>query len=395
MTISTRNPKRGAALAAVLALAGAAAAQQPAPTPPTPPAAPAIKQFGRTSSSWTVSQSTDGKTVTVRGKDGDLSAEIDGKPVPAERVRRTDSGVTITDEDGTVVFDQPVPDTDTMTVRVGPGGATRIFAPRAGGGRGMSFYGRGFGPGAAAAGVPVEEPRVMIGVQLADPDASLRGHFGIKADEATLVSAVYEGLPAQAAGLEPYDIIVGINGQAPAGPAAVRKVLRDIDPGASVKVDVLHKGERKTVTLTPERYDREKIEKAKVNAIAALERDAPLAAAIAGAPGVQTWSFQGGMPYVGVTPGANGQPHVRVFGNAMDDEMAAKIDREVQEAMKRLQEHAAQLNGPQGLNQRLEQRLREMEERLQRLQGGVPTPPLAPAPAQPAPAPTPAAGSQS
>ena len=65
---------------------GQSAAVAPAapPEPPTP--STLIHSFTSVSSTWSMSQSVDGRTISVSSKDGKLSAEVDGKAVPDDRI---------------------------------------------------------------------------------------------------------------------------------------------------------------------------------------------------------------------------------------------------------------------------------------------------------------------
>ena len=386
----------------MLAFAGLAVAQSgpkspaaPAsPIPSNPPAAalaPEEHALGVTkSSSWTITRTENGRSVTLQGKDGTITAQVDGKDVPAERLERDGDTVRIKDDAGAVIFEQVVLEPAMATTIDGGPVVIREFAPR-----GRVFGGSGAQPGARAwaiaprasggaggspfgamVGEPVEQPKVMIGVQLAEPDASLRGHFGLKDGESTLVSGVYEGLPAHSAGLEPYDIIVAVEGQEAASPAAVRKALRAKDAGQSVQMDVLHKGVRRSVTLKLEAYDGAKMNAAKVNAIAQVGGDADdIFQTLSAAPG-QTWTFsrQGG-PMVGAVPGADGKSRNQIFwkidGSPAQHEDLARQTEELAEKMAAQADALAKQYGQTGntaeLNRRMEDRMRKMEEMLRQM----------------------------
>lgn len=390
-------------IGALLALAGSAMAQSapaapaaPAqPLPANPPAAALAPQDNAVGvmymSSWAITRSENGRTITLEGKDGNITAQVDGKAVPVERVERDGNTVRIKDESGAVIFDQVVIE---PTIATGVGGAAggpviirevnpsraRSLGGMLGGSqpRAWAIAPRGAAGGNALIGEPVEQPKVMIGVQLAEPDASLRGHFGLKDGESTLISGVYEGLPAHAAGLEPYDIIVAVEGQATASPDSVRGALRSRDPGQSVRLDVLHKGERKSIALTLAAYDQAKMESAKVNAIAAAGNADDIFQTLSvtpGAPG-QAWSFsrQGG-PMVGAVPGADGKSRNQIFwkidGNAAQHEELARQAQELAEKVAAQADAMAKQYGQTGnaaeLNKRMEERMRKMEEMIRQM----------------------------
>ncbi len=98
-------------------------------------------------------------------------------------------------------------------------------------------------------------PKVMIGVQMSMPSTELAGHLGINPAETTLVAGVYPDLPADAAGLEQYDVIIAVNGEKPAGGEAVRAALADAEPGDILTLTVLHRGEKRDVEITLAEWD--------------------------------------------------------------------------------------------------------------------------------------------
>ena len=113
------------------------------------------------------------------------------------------------------------------------------------------------GLGAIAPGA--EHPPVMMGIQLDEPSEALAYHLGIDREKSTMVAAVYKDLPASGAGLDVHDIIVSINGSEDAGPDALRKTLAESEAGDELALEIIHKGERKTVTVNLVAYDAEKL----------------------------------------------------------------------------------------------------------------------------------------
>lgn len=384
---------RGLGAACVLATCAGLAIAQSAPLAPMAPASPALPnppvaalapEDGVTkSSSWTITRTENGRAVTLEGKDGQISAQIDGQAVPAERIERDGQMLRIKDDQGAVIFEQMVIEPMTVTIMGGGPGAragARAFSGTLGqpGARAWALAPAAPGPGGSpfyAAGEPVEQPKVMIGVELAEPDASLRGHFGWKEGEMTLVSGVYQGLPAHDAGLEPYDVIVSIDGKTPAPPDVVRSALRAKNAGQSVKIDVLHKGEKKSVTLTLDAYDRAKMYSAKVDRIASASSGGTqdifeTLAATPVAPG-QTWTLNGrGGPMVGTLPGADGKSRNQVFwkidGNAAQHDELARQAEEIARQADEMARHAGQA-GTAEMNRRMEERMKKMEEMIRQM----------------------------
>ena len=386
---------------AALALAGTAIAQS-TPVDPLAPAAPPypptpIHSFTSVSSSWSMTQSVDGRTISVSSKDGKIAADVDGTPVPDDRIIQKSGSVRINDEKGESIFETAVPGAEPI-VRAGTTAFPRSFGslggPAARGGR-ISIA----SPSDRTVHMSMDAPKVMVGVQLVEPDSSLRGHLGLKEDETTLISAVYEGLPAAQAGLEPYDIVVAINGKPPASPELVRKSLRETEPGKSIALDIIHRGAKKTVTITVEKYDEQKLESAKVNSIAA-SASSPSTVAIAGDPNdpgaATSWSWGGGgrNPFVATVPGAPGQPSksITLWGRSGADqegmakrleELAERAKEQAQrsdEQVKRLHEQmmgdAAGGRNMMDLNRVMDERMKKMEEMMQRMMEQRNTPPV-------------------
>ena len=92
--------------------------------------------------------------------------------------------------------------------------------------------------------------RGWMGVQIQPVTAGIADSLGMKKAEGAIVDEPQAGSPAAKAGIEAGDVITALNG-------ALVKDLRDLArkiamtaPGTSVKIDILRKGETKTVTLT-------------------------------------------------------------------------------------------------------------------------------------------------
>ncbi len=87
--------------------------------------------------------------------------------------------------------------------------------------------------------------KVMLGINLGEPSTALRKHLKLKDGvQAILVEKVIEGLPADLAGLEDYDVIVSIDGSDQASGQILSKVLAEKDPGDTMKLMVLRSGEK-------------------------------------------------------------------------------------------------------------------------------------------------------
>jgi hypothetical protein len=310
--------------------------------------------------------------VSIRMENGKLvSVERNGKKVPLSQVKQGDGKITIHDADGNVL---QVVGIDISTPSIPPpppvpggmGGATERSVIRLK--EGAALPGKGMVELRLDDGgnVLAEAPKVMIGIQMAQPDRSLAGHFGLKEGEATMVSGVYEGLPASGAGLSPYDIIVAVDGKTPAGQEDIRRALGDKDAGKRVKLTVIQKGERRDVSITLEKYDQDKLSSAKLNGIEPLE---------------VTGMWQG-------VPGAGGGPDTFLFtpGKGMQpyDVQNFEVPPQFQEHMKQIIEKSM-TGDPQHKEQArklLLDRVRELQVRPMETRPGTelaPSEPAAPA----------------
>ena len=173
---------------------------------------------------------SDGKdTVTVRINDGEVSAEVNGKPLPAERIRRGENTIEILGEDGSVKHTFRVATIEPRADR---------FAPRARAGQALRLE-RG-GPDALVGGRA--QPKVMIGITMSDAEPRLLEHLGLKDTSGVLVDSVVPGLGAEKAGLQAHDLITEIDGKRNLTQGSLREVLAAKKPGDEVKVKFVRKG---------------------------------------------------------------------------------------------------------------------------------------------------------
>jgi hypothetical protein len=183
------------------------------------------------------------ESIEIRIEDGAVTASVNGEEVPADRIRQEDGRVTILDEDGREI----------RSLNITPGQGEHfafVFgddSPHAW--RGPDAF--RFDPG--------QEPPVMLGMTMAGVPRALEVHLGLEAGTATMISGVYEDLPAQVAGLGEFDVIESIDGDRPASPEAIREALADKEPGDQVTLGVIQKGQRRTVKVTLEGYDAERL----------------------------------------------------------------------------------------------------------------------------------------
>jgi len=255
------------ACATLLACSGAAFAQEKADDFSQPLDKPAAKNKSTKRSgpkvdsglgageSRTMIQLSDGEdtyAITISG--GDIEAKVNGKVLPAERIRRSKDKVEILDDHGKVLksFDVSLGD-------AGLGGGDA--RPRSRSFRQVQPLEpmQPMQPMQPMEGMAIAMPKVMIGITMGEPSEALAGHLGIKQDEAVLVEKVYEGLPADKAGLKAQDIIVEVDGVRPVTQQTFRETINKHEAGEKVTLKVLRKGEEQKITVELKKFDGEKL----------------------------------------------------------------------------------------------------------------------------------------
>jgi serine protease Do len=73
--------------------------------------------------------------------------------------------------------------------------------------------------------------------------------LGLKEARGAIIDNPQDGSPAAKAGIEAGDVITAVNGTAIKDSRDLARTIATLAPGTSVKLDVFHKGESKTVTL--------------------------------------------------------------------------------------------------------------------------------------------------
>jgi len=92
--------------------------------------------------------------------------------------------------------------------------------------------------------------RGWIGVQVQPVTAAIADSLGMKKAEGAIVDEPQAGGPAAKAGIEAGDVITAVNGTAVKDSRDLARKIGMIAPGTSLKLDVLRKGEAKTIALT-------------------------------------------------------------------------------------------------------------------------------------------------
>src|SRR6185437_7910804 len=74
--------------------------------------------------------------------------------------------------------------------------------------------------------------------------------LGMKKAEGAIVDEPQNGSPAAKAGVQSGDVVTALNGTPVKDSRDLARTVAALAPGSSVKLDVLHKGESKTITVT-------------------------------------------------------------------------------------------------------------------------------------------------
>jgi serine protease Do len=92
--------------------------------------------------------------------------------------------------------------------------------------------------------------RGWIGVQIQPVTAEIADTLGMKKAEGALVAEPQANGPAAKAGIESGDVITAVNGETVKDARELARTIGGLSPGTAVKLNVLHKGEDKTVSLS-------------------------------------------------------------------------------------------------------------------------------------------------
>jgi serine protease Do len=91
--------------------------------------------------------------------------------------------------------------------------------------------------------------RGWLGVQVQPVTADIADSLGMKQARGAMVDNPQDGSPAVKAGIEAGDVITAVNGEQVKDSRDLARNISMMAPGSSVKLDILHKGETKTLTL--------------------------------------------------------------------------------------------------------------------------------------------------
>lgn len=203
----------------------------------------------RTASSEPDAAAKGNRTFVFKSEDGEHSyevkivngtvefAQVDGQRIAADRVITEAERVIILGDDNKKIYEFKVP---AMT--------RSVWTPR------------GDDEQAFVIGARVERPTVMLGINLTEPGEAMRKQLKLGKDQQViLVEKVIDGLPAQRAGLEDYDVILSIDGSDHASSDLLGEVMRKKQPGDAIKLVVLRAGEKKQIVAKLDAYNPDRL----------------------------------------------------------------------------------------------------------------------------------------
>jgi serine protease Do len=92
--------------------------------------------------------------------------------------------------------------------------------------------------------------RSYIGVQVQPVTAGIAESLGLKNAAGALVDEARADTPAAKAGIEAGDVITAVNGNAVKDSRTLAREISGMVPGSAAKLDILRKGEQKSITVT-------------------------------------------------------------------------------------------------------------------------------------------------
>jgi serine protease Do len=104
-----------------------------------------------------------------------------------------------------------------------------------------------------------EVTRGWLGVAIQDLSSEMAEYYGIKSKEGVFVADVFEGDPADKAGIKPKDIILEINGQKIKTSRQLTSMIAGVPVGESAKIKILRDGNEKTVKVKIVKRDETKL----------------------------------------------------------------------------------------------------------------------------------------
>ncbi len=104
-----------------------------------------------------------------------------------------------------------------------------------------------------------EVTRGWLGVAIQDISPEIAEYYGVEEKNGVLVTEVFEGDPADRAGIKAKDIIVAVNGKAVKATRDLTRMIADIEVGDTAGVTVLRNGRKKEIRVTIAKREDERM----------------------------------------------------------------------------------------------------------------------------------------
>jgi serine protease Do len=105
-----------------------------------------------------------------------------------------------------------------------------------------------------------EVTRGWLGVAIQDISPELADYYGLsEKDAGVLVTEVFKGDPADAAGIQPKDVIISVNGQKVEATRELTRIIANIGVGDRATVSVIRDGRQKTFIVEIAKREEERI----------------------------------------------------------------------------------------------------------------------------------------
>jgi membrane-associated protease RseP (regulator of RpoE activity) len=109
-------------------------------------------------------------------------------------------------------------------------------------------------------GVATQVKRGYLGVELTELTPELRTHFGAPANAGVMIARVVPGSPAEKAGLQVGDILTTLDGKTIESSWDVRSMIRTLDAGTALTLDVQRDGEALALKASVEQRERREVD---------------------------------------------------------------------------------------------------------------------------------------
>jgi hypothetical protein len=209
-------------------------------------------------------RNADGSAFEVRVENGEVvSLRINGEDAPIDRARVTDQGVEVLGEDGEVIHRFAV----RMAGAPAPAAPKGRVQPAVPGGPQIQVFDERDAPRAPkppkAPATPKQAAtagaKSMIGAGFGEVDEAVAHHLKVDRTKTTMITSVLDAMPAKKAGLERFDVVVGIDGKEGAAINDLRSAIAKAEPGTKMKLSVRRGAETKELEVETAAFDATKL----------------------------------------------------------------------------------------------------------------------------------------